>query len=832
MFRPSKNNNNNPSWARFADPHEILMNAPVGFFTTTPDGRYLSVNNTLARMHGYDSPGQLMDSITDVASQIYVDPSDRDKLKRLLEKYGKVTNYECRLLHRSGRTIWVSENISVIKDEDGNIIGYQGFNQDITHRKQAEKALEESEKKYREILSAMQEGYYQTDLAGNIIFCNAATASMLGHTLDSCIGLNFREVCKQPLKVFRNFHKVYKSGLPVKALPVEVVRKDGSTGYGELSIAPINDGKDQCVGFRGVARDITERKEMEDSLLQSEIRARAQRKAIVDLSLDKEVNEGVLSTALDRITETVSKSMNIARAGIWMLSHDRSELRCLSLYEAGPARHSRGMVLKTTAFPRYFEAILLESRIYAHDAQNDPRTSELCDGYLLSLNITSMLDAGIQIDGRLAGVVCLEHIGKPRKWHSDEEAFVSTTAALVAQVVTNASRRLAEEEREKLQAQLLQAQKMESVGILAGGVAHDFNNLLHVMRGNIEMFMQGKSEDHPEARRLRVVTKSMDRAAKLVQQLLFFSRKSSSPKVHVDLNHEVESMARMLERTIPRMIALELHLDSWVWPLFADPVQIEQILLNLANNAVDAMPNGGRLCIETSNVELDQDFNRLHPGSSFGRHVLLTVTDTGCGMDKEVQEHVFDPFFTTKEVGKGTGLGLASVYGIVKGHGGYIQCYSELGQGTTFRVYLPAAEQRNMAAVKSRMKTTLQGGRETILVVDDEAVIRELTREALESLGYEVKSAATGEQALEVYREQGQTIDLVLLDLNMPGMGGYKCLQALLRLDPSVKVVIASGYTANGHGRDALSSGARGFIGKPYQLKELAAQIRDVLGND
>ncbi|MFP4398176.1 MAG: response regulator [Desulfonatronovibrio sp.] len=682
------------------------MNAPIGIFTTTPDGRYLSVNNTLARMHGYDSPRQLMDSITDISTQIYVDPADRDELKRLLEKYGKVTNFECRLRHRSGKYFWVSENISKIKDEHENTIGYQGFNLDITERKNSEEAL-----------------------------------------------------------------------------------------------------------------------------LQSELRACAQRAAIADLSLDKDVLEGELSSALERITERVTQAMNIARAGIWILSDDRTELRCLSLYEAAPNRHGSGMVLKTTTFPRYFEAILSESRIYAHDAQNDPRTSELSEKYLFPLNITSMLDAGIQIDGRLAGIVCLEHVGEPRRWHSDEEAFSSTIAALVAQVMANVRRRQAEEDREKLQSQLLQAQKMESVGIMAGGVAHDFNNLLHTMRGNLELMTRSGSLDSRNLDRLKTVSRSIDRAAQLVQQLLLFSRKVKSSKVQVDVNQEVQDVVQILKRTIPKMITLDLRLNPDVHSLSGDPAQIEQIILNLANNAVDAMPEGGRLTIETSNVEMDADIAKTHPESSLNRYVLLAVSDTGCGMDDKTLKHIYDPFFTTKEVGKGTGLGLPSVYGIAKAHGGFIDCSSEVGKGTAFRVYLPVLEQEQEreTTADQQSETEPQGGNETILVVDDEIEILELTQEILEEFGYTVINADSGEKAIEKYRKYQQKIDLILMDLNMPGMGGHKCLQELLKIDPSVNVIIASGYTANSRVQDVFLAGAKGFIGKPYQLAELLVKIRETL---
>jgi PAS domain S-box-containing protein len=398
-------------------------------------------------------------------------------------------------------------------------------------------------------------------------------------------------------------------------------------------------------------------------------------------------------------------------------------------------------------------------------------------------------------------------------------------------------RKQAEQEREKLQSQLHQAQKMESVGILAGGVAHDFNNLLHVIRGNIELLARNLSRDPQSENRLESVSRALDRAARLVQQLLFFSRKAEPGKEWVDLNQEVREAVRMLERTIPKMVALELHLDPDIWPISGDPVQIEQVLLNLANNSVDAMPDGGRLVIETGNVELDADFVRLHPGASTGPHVFLTVSDTGCGMDAMTRKHVFDPFFTTKEVGQGTGLGLASVYGIITAYGGYIQCYSEPGQGTTFRIYLPALEggetgaeaSQNVANVPNPQRAEDQDN-QTILVVDDEREIRELTQEALEDFGYVVLSAANGEEALDIYQEHGQTIDLILLDLNMPGMGGHKCLQELQRLNPTVRVLISSGYSANVQAAESLKSGAVGFIGKPYQLKELEAAVREALG--
>ncbi|MFW6037215.1 MAG: response regulator, partial [Desulfonatronovibrio sp.] len=387
-------------------------------------------------------------------------------------------------------------------------------------------------------------------------------------------------------------------------------------------------------------------------------------------------------------------------------------------------------------------------------------------------------------------------------------------------------RKQAEQEKERLQSQLLQARKMESVGMLAGGIAHDFNNLLQALKGNIELLDKNMPGDFPEKKRLRVIERSIDRAAQLVRQLLLFSRKAETMRKLLDLNREIKDAADVLERTIPKMIKIRLLLAEGTWPVSADPVQVEQMILNLGSNAADAMPEGGTLTIETSNVSLsEEDYLDLDPG----RYVRVTVSDTGCGMDKLTLEHVFDPFFTTKEKGKGTGLGLASVYGIVKAHQGHVVCYSEPGVGTTFKIYWPAVFDQEEEVIDHQPESLVHEGTETILVVDDETDIRELTRDALTPWGYTIKTASSGEQALEIFGREKSSIDLVVLDLNMPGMGGYRCLEEILRINPRAKVIIASGYMGEGQIRKSLDSGAAGYIGKPYQISELTAKVRDIL---
>jgi CheY-like chemotaxis protein len=366
---------------------------------------------------------------------------------------------------------------------------------------------------------------------------------------------------------------------------------------------------------------------------------------------------------------------------------------------------------------------------------------------------------------------------------------------------------------------------------LAGGIAHDFNNLLQVVQGYAELLMLDKKEEDPGYRELQEVVKGARRGSELTRQLLTFSRKAESDLRPVNLNFEVDKTRRLLERTIPKMIAIEPQLAPDVKIVNADPTQVEQVLVNLAVNAKDAMPDGGKLIIQTENVTLDEKYCRTHPEAKAGEHVLLSVSDTGRGIDRETMAHIFDPFYTTKGLAEGTGLGLAMVYGIVKSHGGHITCSSEPGVGSTFGIYFPTIEQE----VESEKKVDFglpQGGTETILLIDDEELIRDLGKETLTAFGYKVLTASDGESGLELYKKEQKCIDLVVLDLIMPGMSGRRCLDEFLSINPKVKVIVASGYSDNGPMQETIEAGAKSFIGKPYQTKQFLKIIRDVIDGD
>jgi two-component system, cell cycle sensor histidine kinase and response regulator CckA len=386
-------------------------------------------------------------------------------------------------------------------------------------------------------------------------------------------------------------------------------------------------------------------------------------------------------------------------------------------------------------------------------------------------------------------------------------------------------------ERKRLEDQLRHSQKMEAVGQLAGGVAHDFNNLLMLIQAHNERLRERLDASDPAHRDAVEIEHAVVRAASLTRQLLAFSRKQVlQPKV-LDLNGVLIEVAKMLDRLIGKNIELNVTRAQSLWRVKADPGQMEQVILNLAVNARDAMPQGGKLVIETCNVELDEAYVRSHEGVSPGRYVRLIVSDTGIGMDTETQARMFEPFFTTKEPGKGTGLGLATVYGVVKQTGGWIWVSSEPGRGTTFEIYLPQIEEIEKSAAASANKTTpikAPKGTETVLLVEDQDGIRDLVGEFLRRNGYTVLHAVDGEEALRIAGKYEHAIDLLLTDILMPNIGGRELAQRLTQVRPQIRVLFMSGYPEHMTLSDEVTSQAA-VLQKPFLMDDLARKIRYVL---
>ncbi len=690
------------------------------------------------------------------------------------------------LICRDGTEKILADSCAPIRDNEGNIIGVVLAFRDVTKQRQSEhrllEKLRESEKRYRDLFENSIDIQFIFDREGNYMEVNNEFIRESGYEREKIIGTHFG-VLPHPDEMALVLD-AYEKALTGETSNFEMrsKNKDGKFVWYSFVNRPIFNDKGEVVAIHCIARNIDEKKRAERALRESEKKLRRSEKRYRDLF--DSVSDLIYTQDLE------GRFTNGNRAMTSIFGYELEEF--IGRKAADFMKPELGELFYT----EYLEGIKKKGHYQG-----------------ISSYFTK--------DGRKIYLEFRSNLIRP----ADGEPFISG----IARDVTD--RVLAQREIEKLNKQMLQAQKMEAVGTLAGGIAHDFNNLLQGILGYTQILAMEKDKGDPDIARLQQIEKAAHRASELTQQLLTFSRKVESRKRPVDLNHEVEQVEKILKRTIPKMIDIELNLEKNLEAISADPSQLEQIIMNLGVNARDAMPEGGKLLFETENVILDEEFCKDHLGARPGKYALLRISDTGIGMDRKTLEHIFDPFFTTKEVGKGTGLGLAMVYGIVKSHEGYIMCTSEPGDGTTFKIYFPVMEE-----IPARFETEAKNneanserGSETILLVDDEEILRDIGRDILETFGYTVLLAPDGESALELYKERRKDISLVILDLIMPGMGGKQCFEKLLKINPDAKVVIASGYSINGHTKDALKAGAKAFVSKPYELNKMLQAVRSVL---
>ncbi|MFH1138293.1 MAG: response regulator [Pseudomonadota bacterium] len=631
--------------------------------------------------------------------------------------------------------------------------------------------------KYQVLFEAFPLGVSITDAAGNIIETNRESERLLGllkneHVKRQQDGPEWRIIrpdgTPMPSSEYAGVRALREKRL-VENVEMGLVKDDGKVTWMSVTAAPI-----PLEGFGAAITygDITQRKKAEDELRESEKRYR--------------------------------KAQAVGRVGSWEYN-----IQTARFWGSDEAKRIYGFSRAEDTFSTDEVEHCIPERERVHQALIDLLEDD--KEYNLEFEIITK-DAKTRKTIISLADLERDEAGRPLK--------------ITGVIVDITDRKRAEEEKEKLQEQLRNAHKMEAIGTLASGIAHEFNNLLQAMTGYTQLLLMDKSPDDSDYPSLLAIQNSGNRAADLVRQLLQFSRKAGAQRRPVDLGQEVKQARQLLERTIPRMIQINIRSAGDPWTINADPIQIEQILLNLGTNAADAMPDGGELVIETENAVLNEDDADRRLDAPPGRYVLLTVSDTGYGMDQELVKHIFDPFFTTKEIGKGTGLGLASVYGIVRSHGGSITCHSKVGRGTKFKIYFPAIDRPE---ARDAAPNHPRGGGETILVVDDEEAITGFVQQVLERFGYKVLTAAGGEEALEVYSNQPGAIDLIIMDLGMPGMGGRQCLQALRRMNCAARVVIASGYSMDNQVPKSSEAGADGYLSKPYQLNDLLSKLREIL---
>jgi PAS domain S-box-containing protein len=666
--------------------------------------------------------------------------------------------------------VW-NERGEPVFDDRGNLIGVVELAQDITELKRAEEALRGSEEKHRLLVENSYDIIYTLNTEGIFTFVSPAWTELLGHPIDQVIGQPFQPfVHVDDIPVCLEFlQKVLNTEQRQDGVVYRVKHINGEWRWHRTNAVPFKDEAGKVIGLQGIARDFTDRKLSEEALRESEQSSRLLiEQAPIGIGI---MHDGVLVNVNPQLLE--------------IFGYD-------SIHEV------LGLPVEDFYSP--------EDRALITQRRKDRLSGKLLP---MHYEVKGLKKNGESFDLEVWPTV-VDYEGKP--------AILTFCADM--------------SETKSLRSQLLQAQKMEAIGTLAGGVAHDFNNLLQVVLGYSEILLNDKHPEHQDYDKLHTINATAKRGSDLVQRLLVFSRKGDTKPRSLNLNHEVTQLKKLLERTIPKMIAIELSLESWLPVINADPVQVEQILLNLAINAKDAMPeSGGKLTIETRNITLDEEYCRTHLESKPGQYVMISVSDTGHGMSQETVQHIFEPFFTTKGAGKGTGLGLAMVYGIMKHHEGFINCKSELGHGTTFRIYFPVV-QMELEEDLEQESAVPQGGSETILLVDDEESLCDIGSQLLTRAGYTVLTATNARDALNLYRNQRSDISLVILDLIMPGMGGKECFQELVNINPQVKVILSSGFLSDGTTEEARVFGFRGLVEKPYNMRELLETVREVLDGD
>ncbi len=756
-----------------------LKGADLGLWDLdVPTGRSV-VNQRAANMAGYS-----LDEI-DLTFDFFLNLIHPDDRPRVLDQLGssfrgqtELYEVEYRVLVKSGEWRWILSRGKVVeRDDTGGPLRMTGTFMDITDRKNIETELEESRERYRAVFENAAVGIDLVDEQGRFTHANAAFLNILGYAEEELRELTSldithpddKEISKQQMEA------LVHGEIDSYRLEKRYIKKDGSIAWGDFSTSAIHDADGRYRMTVAVIAEITERKRAEEALRESEQRFR-------------------------QVAEN---------AGEWIWEVDANGIYryCSSAVET-----ILGYSPEELVGQKHF------CDLFAPEVREELKQAALA-AFERREPIRGLVNPNVHTDGR---IIILETSGTPVQ---DEKGILLGYRGTHTDIT---ERKEGQERQDHLRAQLFQAQKMEAVGTLAGGVAHDFNNLLQVALGFSELILEDEGLPQLHRADLQKINQAAKRGADLVQRLLTFSRKTEIKPQPLQLNRRITELQKMLERTIPKMIDIKLLLAGDLVTINADPTQIDQVLMNLAVNSRDAMPEGGKLVFETANVTLGEEYARTNLDANSGPHVLLTVTDTGTGMDKATVEHIFEPFYTTKGVGEGTGLGLAMVHGIVSQHGGHVRCHSELAQGTTFKVYFPAlaSEEEQDETIARKMP---RGGSETILLVDDEEMIRDLGSRILSRSGYKVITASNGKEALDVYERRGGEIALVVLDLIMPEMGGKQCLEGLLRLDPAVRVVIASGYSAGGPTKDALSAGAKGSIAKPFNMRQVLDMVRETI---
>ena len=754
---------------------QVVENAQEWIWEVDTDGLYTYSSHTIEKILGY-KPEEI------IGKKHFYDfflSEERKSLKKQAFKVFKerkaFTEFINKNVHKNGEMVWLSTSGIPLQDEHGDLIGYRGADIDITDRVNAEYALRESEEKFRN-LAEQSPNMIFINQGGRIVYANEKCEDVMGYSRKEIYAPNFdflTPVAREWIETAKEKYRIKLAGEDLPPYEIALITKAGKRIEVLLSSKLITyEGK---AAILGIITDITEFKQAKEAMIESE----------------------------ERYKDLVEK------AGMAILADD-SEGK--SVYYNEKYAELFGYTIEE------IREQSIETLIHPKDID---RVMQYHSGRLCGEDVPSRYEyRGIRKDGSIVH----HEIDVTVLKEGDE--LVGT----LSYIWDITDRKQMEEALQQNEEQLRHAQKMEAVGQLAGGIAHDFNNLLTAISGHLDFAESSNQPDASTIADLQEIRKASDRAADLIKQLLVFSRRQTLEIKVLDMNGIIEDIEKMLRRIIGENIELIIRPGTNLWKIKTDPTQIEQIIINLVVNARDAMTEGGTITIETSNVTVDGQYQEVLPDTALGSYVSLSISDTGIGMSEAVTARIFEPYFTTKALGNGSGLGLSTIYGIIKQSGGYIAVESAVGQGSTFRVFLPIhSKQGKTGSRHNRSSSEIPTGTETILVVEDEDSVRNLSTRILKRQGYSVLEAQNGQEALQLCRQLDKPVDLVVTDIIMPVMGGVELAKQLTEMWRHVKILFMSGYTANAMSQLGKIEPTENYLQKPFRLATLTQKVREVL---
>jgi len=737
-------------------------------YLTTPEGRFVDLNQ--AGLDFFGCTREELDKLR--VEELYADSRDRQGELETLETNGFVKDYEIRLRRSDGRARYCLDTASIWKDEKGGIIGYVGSIRDITERKLSDEALRISEERYRLLVENAHEAIVVVQ-DNRLRFFNRKMLEVTGYRPEELVALTLPQLIHpedQGDIAERQKKRLAGEDFP-RGRPVRILDRRGGERWVEISSVLID--WEERPAILAFLTDVTERRQAEEALRLSE--------------------------------EKFSKAFQ--ESPVWVVLSNLDDGRYLEVNET---------FLATTGFKReeVIDRTSLAVGTWVDPRQRQRVVEEIkARGSLRNMEVERRTKSGRILTMLFSGEIIS---------FGGMELLLSVSLDI-------SDRKKEEEARANLERQLRQSQKMEAIGTLAGGIAHDFNNILAAIMGYTELSLSQMPKRHPSRQNLDQVLKAGERARKLVQQILSFSRRSEHDQRPVELEPIIEEALKLLRATIPTTIEIKKDLEPGLGKVMADPTQIHQMVMNLATNAAQAMERkGGVMEVGLKGVELDATSVGRHPDLALGEYLLLTVSDTGTGMDAQTMERIFEPFFTTKPTGAGTGMGLSVVHGIVKSCGGAVSVYSEPGQGAAFKVYLPLMGQGQEAAVRLG-REPIPRGRESILYVDDEESLVDMGRQMLEFLGYQVVATTSSLEAWELFESDPRRFDLIITDQTMPQMTGLELSKGVLGLRPEIPIILSTGFSALVSAESAQEMGIRRMLFKPFNIREAAKAIREVL---